>query len=71
MHDTVSIGTGVRGETKSSTWRIQLLKRTKKKNVIKDRLTLCVQDVITVAHTGDEPWVILDIKGWPEKHEPK
>ncbi len=34
-------------------------------------LVVSVKDVVTLAMTGEDEWLILGIKGWPEKKDPK
>ena len=71
--DIVQLGTQVKGETKTSVWTIQMRKRQMGKKQQKEPPTLdvSVEDIIEVAMAPGEPWLVLDIKGWPEKSEPK
>lgn len=68
--DVVQLGTTVKGETKTSVWELRLQKRRLKKNV-GDPMPVAVEDLIELAMCPGELWVVLNIKGWPEKAEPK
>ena len=72
--DIVQIGTHIRGETKTSVWTITMQKRQtvgQKKNATNEKLSVSVEDVVELDMAPGEPFVLLDVKGWPEKKEPK
>jgi hypothetical protein len=42
-----------------------------KKNATNEKLSVSVEDVVELDMAPGEPFVLLDVKGWPEKKEPK
>lgn len=74
--DIVELGVGLRGQTKQSFWSIRMEQRgppnQKEAAGVKPLEEIVeVGDVVMLAMTADELWLVMDIQGWPNKKEPK